>query len=80
MISQKRSMISNNPSRTPVMIFLSDGECHIADQTMQDLCRSAVRLGSVPVFSMDCQLLIQYLAKHYHSIQYHSAQRDLPPH
>jgi hypothetical protein len=31
--------------RSPVIIFLSDGECHIADQTVQDLCRSAVRLG-----------------------------------
>ncbi|KAH7910222.1 hypothetical protein BJ138DRAFT_1127056 [Hygrophoropsis aurantiaca] len=31
--------------RTPVVIFLSDGECRIADQTIQDLCRTAVRLG-----------------------------------
>ncbi|KAH7907394.1 hypothetical protein BJ138DRAFT_1014577, partial [Hygrophoropsis aurantiaca] len=31
--------------RTPVVIFLSDGECRIADQTVQDLCRTAVRLG-----------------------------------
>ncbi|KAH7918945.1 hypothetical protein BV22DRAFT_1041330 [Leucogyrophana mollusca] len=31
--------------RTPVVIFLSDGECHIADQTLQDLCRTAIRLG-----------------------------------
>lgn len=42
--------VFNNTSRTPVMIFLSDGECHIADQTIQDLCRSAVRLGSVAGF------------------------------
>ncbi|KAG2130165.1 uncharacterized protein EDB93DRAFT_1181059 [Suillus bovinus] len=31
--------------RTPVIIFLSDGECPIEDQTIQDLCRAAVRLG-----------------------------------
>ncbi|KAF8466465.1 hypothetical protein DFH94DRAFT_780712 [Russula ochroleuca] len=31
--------------RTPVMIFLSDGECSISDMAIQDLCRSAVRLG-----------------------------------
>ncbi|KAG2051772.1 hypothetical protein BDR06DRAFT_958570 [Suillus hirtellus] len=31
--------------RTPVIIFLSDGESPIEDQIIQDLCRSAVRLG-----------------------------------
>ncbi|KAI0290684.1 hypothetical protein BC826DRAFT_956091 [Russula brevipes] len=33
------------PSSTPVMIFLSDGEGSVSDTTIQDLCRSAVRLG-----------------------------------
>jgi hypothetical protein len=33
--------------RTPVIIFLSDGESVIQDQTVQDLCRSAVHLGFV---------------------------------
>lgn len=33
--------------RTPVVIFLSDGECSVTDQTVQDFCRSAVRLGFV---------------------------------
>jgi len=28
-----------------VVIFLSDGECKIEDQTMQDLCRTAIQLG-----------------------------------
>ncbi|OJA14319.1 hypothetical protein AZE42_01557 [Rhizopogon vesiculosus] len=36
--------------RTPVIVFLSDGERHIADQTIQDLCRSAVRLGKALSF------------------------------
>ncbi|KAI6035781.1 hypothetical protein EDC04DRAFT_2571420 [Pisolithus marmoratus] len=36
--------------RAPVIIFLSDGECHIADQTMQDLCRSSIRLGKAVSF------------------------------
>jgi hypothetical protein len=31
--------------RTPVIIFLSDGECEISDQTMQEFCQSAVDLG-----------------------------------
>ncbi|KAI6143615.1 hypothetical protein BKA82DRAFT_2416446 [Pisolithus tinctorius] len=36
--------------RSPVIIFLSDGECQIADQTMQDLCRTSVRLGKAVSF------------------------------
>ncbi|KAG2365210.1 hypothetical protein BDR07DRAFT_1399490 [Suillus spraguei] len=36
--------------RSPIIIFLSDGECGIADQTVQDLCRSAVRLGKALSF------------------------------
>ncbi|KAI0052041.1 hypothetical protein FA95DRAFT_1484280 [Auriscalpium vulgare] len=31
--------------RTPIMIFLSDGECSIGDDTVHDLARTAVRLG-----------------------------------
>ena len=33
--------------RTPVIIFLSDGECDLSDEVMYDLCRSAVRAGYV---------------------------------
>ncbi|KAG1809692.1 uncharacterized protein BJ212DRAFT_1379102 [Suillus subaureus] len=36
--------------RTPVIIFLSDGECAIENQTVQDLCRAAVRLGKALSF------------------------------
>jgi hypothetical protein len=45
--------ILNITFRSPVIIFLSDGECHIADQTVQDLCRSAVRLGFVACFIVE---------------------------
>ncbi|KIJ09825.1 hypothetical protein PAXINDRAFT_102165 [Paxillus involutus ATCC 200175] len=31
--------------RTPVVIFLSDGECRIHDQTVETLCTSATQLG-----------------------------------
>ncbi|KAG2738992.1 hypothetical protein P692DRAFT_20882111 [Suillus brevipes Sb2] len=31
--------------RTPVAIFLSDGQCPIENRAVQDLCRAAVRLG-----------------------------------
>ncbi|KAJ7231899.1 hypothetical protein B0H12DRAFT_204922 [Mycena haematopus] len=31
--------------RTPVVIFLSDGECSITDETVRGLCRKAVALG-----------------------------------
>ncbi|KIJ64834.1 hypothetical protein HYDPIDRAFT_111462 [Hydnomerulius pinastri MD-312] len=36
--------------RSPVVIFLSDGECSIADQIMQDFCRAGVRLGKAVSF------------------------------
>jgi len=31
--------------RSPVLIFLSDGECGVADETVRDLCRRAVAIG-----------------------------------
>jgi hypothetical protein len=34
-----------SPERTPVMIFLSDGEDHVSDEAMYDVCRGAVRQG-----------------------------------
>jgi hypothetical protein len=33
--------------RTPVVIFLSDGEDYVADEPIFDICRSAVRQGFV---------------------------------
>lgn len=33
--------------RSPIIIFLSDGECTVADSTVQALCREAVTLGYV---------------------------------
>ncbi|KAG2040447.1 hypothetical protein BDR03DRAFT_892378 [Suillus americanus] len=51
-ILQAQSVMEQHWSteRSPVIIFLSDGECHIADQTVQDLSRSAVRLGKALSF------------------------------
>ncbi|KAF8490081.1 hypothetical protein F5888DRAFT_1796030 [Russula emetica] len=42
-----RAIMEENWSteRTPVMIFLSDGECSVADGVIQDICRSAVERG-----------------------------------
>ncbi|KIM19431.1 hypothetical protein M408DRAFT_31230 [Serendipita vermifera MAFF 305830] len=37
--------------RSPVIIFLSDGECEIQDATIYDLCRSASRLGKGLAFN-----------------------------
>ncbi|KAE9406917.1 hypothetical protein BT96DRAFT_954710 [Gymnopus androsaceus JB14] len=36
--------------RSPVIIFLSDGECAVADSTVQGLCREAVVLGKALSF------------------------------
>ncbi|KAH9918172.1 uncharacterized protein BXZ73DRAFT_53080 [Epithele typhae] len=42
----RRSMESHwSTERSPIVIFLSDGECSIADNTMQDLCRRSIALG-----------------------------------
>ncbi|KAG1738825.1 uncharacterized protein EDB91DRAFT_1329291 [Suillus paluster] len=51
-VQQAQSVMEQHWSTewSPVMIFLSDGECHIADQTVQDLCHSAVRLGKALSF------------------------------
>lgn len=35
----------NNPFRQPIVIFLSDGECHFQEQVMRSLCRKALTLG-----------------------------------
>ncbi|KIM22922.1 hypothetical protein M408DRAFT_331422 [Serendipita vermifera MAFF 305830] len=37
--------------RSPVIIFLSDGECGIQDATINNLCRSATRLGKALAFN-----------------------------
>ncbi|KAG1725513.1 hypothetical protein EDB19DRAFT_1644008 [Suillus lakei] len=46
-VQQGQTVMEQNWSteRSPILIFLSDGQCRIADQPVQDLCRSAVRLG-----------------------------------
>ena len=33
--------------RTPVLIFLSDGEDYVRDEPIYDICRGAVRQGFV---------------------------------
>ncbi|KAI0250894.1 hypothetical protein BJV78DRAFT_1275616 [Lactifluus subvellereus] len=39
-------MLQNwSTERTPIMIFLSDGECWVPDQAIQDVCRSAIQHG-----------------------------------
>ncbi|KAF9234403.1 hypothetical protein BU15DRAFT_52689, partial [Melanogaster broomeanus] len=54
-IQQAQAIMEQNWSAqattlSPVIIFLSDGESSIADVTMQDLCRTAVRLGKAVSF------------------------------
>ncbi|KAF9231332.1 hypothetical protein BU15DRAFT_68422 [Melanogaster broomeanus] len=51
-IQRAQAIMEQNWSteRSPVIIFLSDGECGIADDTMQDLCRTAIRLGKAVSF------------------------------
>ncbi|KAK0446849.1 hypothetical protein EV421DRAFT_1707267 [Armillaria borealis] len=46
-LSDARTVMAQNWSaeRTPVVILLSDGECSVEDETVQDLCHTAVALG-----------------------------------
>ncbi|KAH9047121.1 hypothetical protein EDB84DRAFT_1462824 [Lactarius hengduanensis] len=40
------TMVQNwSTERTPIMIFLSDGQSAVSDEVVQDLCRSTLRLG-----------------------------------
>ncbi|PAV19468.1 hypothetical protein PNOK_0440200 [Pyrrhoderma noxium] len=39
-----------SPERSPVIIFLSDGECSMTNNIMYDLCRTAIRLGRAVSF------------------------------
>ena len=43
----------------PIIILLSDGECHIADETMQDLCRRSIALGYAPLEALIKTSLMQ---------------------
>ncbi|CAE6410592.1 unnamed protein product [Rhizoctonia solani] len=51
-LATAQSVIETNWSsdRAPVIIFLSDGECNIADNPVYDLCRTCVRLGKALAF------------------------------
>ncbi|KAK0202722.1 hypothetical protein DFS33DRAFT_1436579 [Desarmillaria ectypa] len=46
-LSDARNVMTENwsPERAPVVIFLSDGECSVRDESVQDLCRVAIALG-----------------------------------
>lgn len=46
-VASARQVMERNWSteRAPVIIFLSDGECGIADENVRDICRRAVALG-----------------------------------
>ncbi|KAF8685038.1 hypothetical protein RHS04_00828 [Rhizoctonia solani] len=51
-LAMAQSLIQANWSsdRAPVIIFLSDGECNIADNPVYDLCHACVRLGKALAF------------------------------
>ncbi|CUA74082.1 E3 ubiquitin-protein ligase TRIP12 [Rhizoctonia solani] len=51
-LTRAQSLIQTHWSsdRAPVIIFLSDGECNIADNPVYDLCRMCVQLGKALAF------------------------------
>ncbi|EIN14302.1 hypothetical protein PUNSTDRAFT_41556 [Punctularia strigosozonata HHB-11173 SS5] len=48
--AQAEMEASWSTERNPVIIFLSDGECNVADSAIRDLCRRAVVLGKALSF------------------------------
>ncbi|KAH9027352.1 hypothetical protein EDB84DRAFT_1500330 [Lactarius hengduanensis] len=42
---QEVMAVNWSTERTPIMIFLSDGECRLPETDIQDLCRSAIQHG-----------------------------------
>ena len=59
--------------RTPVVIFLSDGECSLSDAIMYDLCRAAVKAGYVYFISPLVHKLTKTLDPLFHSTPFHLA-------
>ncbi|KAH9026661.1 hypothetical protein EDB84DRAFT_1589144 [Lactarius hengduanensis] len=53
-------MVDNwSTERTPIMIFLSDGECSVPDTAIQDLCRSAIQHRKPLSFHAMAQLALE---------------------
>ncbi len=53
------------------MIFLSDGQCPVSDPTIQDVCRSAIKLGWVISFPNECIVdVAQRKPLSFHSISF----------
>lgn len=46
-----------------MVVFLSDGECDVADETVYDLCRTAVRLGFVYVLLLISEPMLIYMLR-----------------
>lgn len=40
-------LIAFSPRRSPIVVFLSDGECSVEDNVTRDLSRRAIALGYV---------------------------------
>ena len=62
--------------RSPVIIFLSDGECSMTDSIMYDLCRTAIRLGWLLSYITWISFLIYFTltsrAVSFHSVSFGS--------
>jgi len=75
-------MVRNwNTERTPIMIFLSDGECTVSDAVVRNLCHTATRLGK-PLsfqsvsFSPDASVpVLQRMAEIALEVQVNARQR-----
>ncbi|QRW25749.1 cytochrome P450 family protein [Rhizoctonia solani] len=83
-LKEAQSLIENHWSsdRSPVIIFLSDGECNIGDNAVYDLCHLCVRLGKALAFHSvsfgqdRCSASLRRMADIAHEV-YASAPQDV---
>jgi hypothetical protein len=69
---------SNGSGSSPVVIFLSNGECRVQDVTVQQLCQSASSRGYVYYSCTKKPDLSLPQGNHCHSIQSHLAVTEDP--
>jgi len=69
----QNGMLTWTQLRSPVVIFLSDGECNIQDTTIRTLCRAAISLGWVE-WSLFPYWFMLATGNPYHSMPFHLVQ------
>lgn len=70
-------ILTDNSFRSPVVVFLSDGQSTVRDETVYDLCRTSIRLGYATLAILRSSLTVLHskpLA--FHSISFGREDRS----